>query len=210
MRIFQSALALVFLASGLAQAAPETYKLDGAKSELVVQLFKEGIGASLAHDHVVRSSKTTGTVVFDPEHAENSSIEVTVDCSGLKLDEEKYRKKYGVTSSPSESDRKTIAETMRSAEQLDTAKYPTMSFKSISIKPKGKGKYAVTGNLTIHGKTNKVSFIAKGGVEDGVFSASGTIDFKQSSFGYQPYSALFGAIKVKDDAILNVHIVATK
>ncbi len=45
---------------------------------------------------------------------------------------------------------------LRSADFFDVEKYPTMSFKSTSIKKKG-GSYELTGNLTIHGTTRQVT-----------------------------------------------------
>ena len=40
--------------------ADVVYRIDPAHSELVVQVFKAGIGAALAHDHVVRATAYTG------------------------------------------------------------------------------------------------------------------------------------------------------
>ncbi|MFE3871130.1 YceI family protein [Flavobacterium sp. ZS1P70] len=48
---------------------------------------------------------------------------------------------------------------IRSAEFFDVEKYPKMTFKSTSIKKIGKekGKYKLTGNLTLHGITKPVT-----------------------------------------------------
>ncbi|MFE3866627.1 YceI family protein [Flavobacterium sp. LS2P90] len=48
---------------------------------------------------------------------------------------------------------------LRSAEFFDVEKYPKMTFKSTSIKKIGKekGKYKLTGNLTLHGITKPVT-----------------------------------------------------
>ncbi|OSZ77428.1 polyisoprenoid-binding protein [Chitinophagaceae bacterium IBVUCB2] len=45
---------------------------------------------------------------------------------------------------------------LRSADFFDAAKYPTMSFKSTSIKKAGKNKYKLTGELNLHGITKEV------------------------------------------------------
>ena len=45
---------------------------------------------------------------------------------------------------------------LKSADFFDAAKYPTLDFKSTSIKKSGKNKYKLTGNLTLHGITKPV------------------------------------------------------
>ena len=46
---------------------------------------------------------------------------------------------------------------LRSAHFFEVEKYPTMTFKSTSIKKISKDKYKLTGNLTIHGITKPVT-----------------------------------------------------
>ncbi|HTI58705.1 YceI family protein [Mucilaginibacter sp.] len=46
---------------------------------------------------------------------------------------------------------------LRSANFFDAAKYPTIIFKSSSIKADGANKYKLTGNLTMHGVTKPVT-----------------------------------------------------
>lgn len=50
---------------------------------------------------------------------------------------------------------------LRSPTYFDTAKYPTMTFHSTSISPKGATSFQVTGNLTIKNVTKPVTFMAQ-------------------------------------------------
>jgi polyisoprenoid-binding protein YceI len=202
-------IATVLSLSGItANVYAATYKVDTAKSELVVQLFREGIASALAHDHVVRATQYTGTVNFDPAAATGASIQLEVRALGLEADEPAMRAKYETRGELSEKDRQKINATMHSEKQLNTSKFQTISFKSTNIQEQANGKYMVTGNLTIRGKTNRVSFPATAELKDGVFYGKGQIKFKQSSFGYEPYSAFLGAIRNQDGVVLNVNIVA--
>lgn len=47
---------------------------------------------------------------------------------------------------------------LRGPDFFDVAKYPKLTFKSTSIKPLGKNKYALKGNLTMRGITKPVTF----------------------------------------------------
>jgi polyisoprenoid-binding protein YceI len=46
---------------------------------------------------------------------------------------------------------------LKSADFFDAEKFPTMNFKSTSIKKIGNNKYSLTGNLTLHGITKPVT-----------------------------------------------------
>ena len=46
---------------------------------------------------------------------------------------------------------------LKSADFFDVAKYPELTFKSTSLKKLGKDKYALSGNLTLHGASKPVT-----------------------------------------------------
>lgn len=82
---------------------------------------------------------------------------------------------------------------LKSADFFDAAKYPTLNFKSTSIKPAGKNKYKLTGNLSLHGVTKPVTMdlLYTGTVENPMskkqtagFQVTGTI--KRSDFNVGP------------------------
>lgn len=50
---------------------------------------------------------------------------------------------------------------LRSADFFDVEKYPTMTFKSTSIKKTGNNLYELSGDLTLHGITKPVTMILK-------------------------------------------------
>jgi len=57
---------------------------------------------------------------------------------------------------------------LKSADFFDAAKFPTLSFKSTSIKNNGKNKFKLSGDLTLHGVTKPVTMdlVYKGTVEN--------------------------------------------
>ncbi|GAB3838312.1 YceI family protein [Hymenobacter jeollabukensis] len=104
---------------------------------------------------------------------------------------------------------------LKSDDFFGVDKYATATFVITSIKPlKGdaNGNNAtVTGNLTIKGKTNPVSFPAKVGVKNGVASASGTATIDRSKYDVKYGSTLFGAAADKaidDNFTLNFNVIA--
>lgn len=94
-------------------------------------------------------------------------------------------------------------------------KNPTATFVITSVKPikaDANGNNAqITGNLTIKGKTNPVTFPAKVGVKDGVASASGVATVDRTKYGVQYGSTLFGAAADKaidDNFTLSFNVIA--
>jgi polyisoprenoid-binding protein YceI len=89
-------------------------------------------------------SKVTGNVVIDPSDPTKSSVEVSVDASSIN------------TREPQRD------EHLRSADFLDVANHPTITFRSKKITPAGPDHYKVTGDLTIRGVTREVTFDVEG------------------------------------------------
>lgn len=88
---------------------------------------------------------------------------------------------------------------IKGEDYFNTAKFPTMTFKSTSIKKTGAKTYLVTGNLTLHGITKVVTLNATlNGVGENPmskktmagFKVSGVI--KRSDFGVGEESAMLG------------------
>ena len=184
------------------------YVIDPSRSEMVVQVFKIGIGAVLAHDHVIRATKYSGEVWVDPAEPSAARISVEVDATALVADEAEIRQKYGLPLGLSEASRQEIQQTLESESQLDVQRYPMIRFHSTSITPEGEGTYIVSGNLELRGVTRTISLSLQGEIRNETLRVTGSGRFLQSSFGYQPYSAFWGAVQNQDEVVLHVDIVA--
>lgn len=175
--------AALALASTVAFAAPLTYKIDANHTDVVASWSHFGFSNPIAH-----FGKVDGNIVYDPANVSASKVEVTIPLSGL------------------DSHVQAFDEHLRSADFFDAEKYPTVTFKSTSVKAAGKGKLKVTGDLTIKGVTKPVVLdvtINKTGVqplakrEAAGFSATATI--KRTDFGLGLY-----APNVSDDVKLSI------
>lgn len=201
---------LVVLA-GLVLHAPsavaEPYTIDHARSELVVRVFRAGLASALAHDHVVRAARWQGTldVNRDPV-ALAADLRVQVDA--LVVDEPEARARYGLDGVLSDDDRASVRETMLGPEQLDAAQYPEIRFRAAELDRAGDG-FRLAGELTLHGKTQRIVLPIAVTDDGGTLTARGTIRVAQSDFGIEPYRALLGAVRNQDEVELVVTVVAT-
>ena len=199
--------ALLLLGPGVAWSG--TFRVDPERTRLAVRTYRDGVGGRLAHDHVVEATEVTGRVEYDAGRPDASSVTVEARTASLRADEPAARRRLGVEGDLSESQRADVSKAMQASDQLDVARHPTIRFASTRVVAEGDGRLRITGSLTLRGVTREMSFPATVALEGGVLRGRATLSFLQSSFGYQPYSALLGAIRNKDEVSLHVDLVAT-
>ncbi len=130
-----SAIALAFSAlfAGQAMAAPQTYVLDPTHS--FPRFSYDHMGMST---QILRFNKTTGSVVLDKQ-AKQAHVDVTIDMTSIDTGFEMFDGH------------------IQGADFLDTATYPTATFKSTKVVFEGTNPVSIEGNLTIKGITKPVT-----------------------------------------------------
>ncbi|MBP7145920.1 MAG: YceI family protein [Acidobacteria bacterium] len=205
----RAALAFLLVAASALPAPGASYAVDPRHSELVVKLFKAGLGSGLAHDHAVRATEFSGTVEFDPTDPSRASITIETSAGKLVVDEPEVRRRHGLETAIKDSDRQKIQATMLGPGQLDAARYPVIRFRSTHVEARADGTATVTGEFTLHGSTQTVTIPVRGALDGNEFRARGEVRLLQSRFGIEPYSAFLGTVRVRDEFLLVVDIVAT-
>lgn len=133
-RFAQLALATAFAATALpALAAPDTFIIDTTHTFPRFSYSHFGYSTQLS-----RFDKTSGKITID-RAAKTGSVDVTIDMKSVDTG-------YSVFNGH-----------IQGEDFLDTAKYPTATFKSSKVKFDGDKVVAVDGNLTIKGITKPVT-----------------------------------------------------
>ncbi len=146
------------------------YKIDPSHSSLLFRIDHLGFSK-----YTGRFKSFDAQVQLDPANLAASSVSVNVDPTSLDVE------------SPPEG---FVAELL-SANWLDTAQFPTLTYRSTAVEVTGPNTFKITGDLTLHGVTHPVALDAtlNGGYASHPmdpqarvgFSARGT--FKRSDFG---------------------------
>ena len=178
-----------------AEAAPTTYDLSGT---LLVTVYKDPdtLASDLSHDHAVRAGNWSGTATWDPEDPGACAMDIKVPVSGLVVDDPAMRKKAGLEGTLDDGMRSDIKENMLSDEQLDGGKYTQITWKASSCEVKG-DKVSMTGEMTIHGTTKKLTVPLVVSGDGAAFKAQGKTTLKATDYGFEPFSAMFGQLKNK-------------
>ena len=113
-----------------------------------------------------------------------------------------------------DTDNQVRDQDLRSATYFDVAQYPTISFKSTSVKPIDKENFQVTGDLTIKNVTKPVTFPVhvEGRVPDpsGVrVGYSGQLHVDRRDFGITDQKLMSGVLFVGYDVTIGLTAEAT-
>ncbi len=145
-------------------------------------------------------SKVTGSVVYDPDKATESTIEADIDVNSIS------------TGEPQRDAH------LKSADFLDVEKYPTMVFKSKKIEAAGDGEWKVTGDLTIHGVTKETVLKVDGPTAENTdpygnvrIGASASAKIKRGEFGLKWNAALeTGGFLIGDELKIELELSLIK
>ena len=175
----------------MAQAVvTQTLVIDTQKSKMTVHVYKAGLFSALGHDHEIEAPIESGEI-----DTKARTVRLMVDARKLKvLDPELAADK-----------REEVQKEMHSDHVLDSPKFPEIRFQSTSVEM-ANGGMNVKGQLTVHGQTQPVSVEVK--EENGQYT--GRSKFKLTSFGIKPPSAGGGAVKSKDEIMVEFAIVPVK
>lgn len=158
----------IALASSTAFAAD--YKIDGssAGAHAQIDVAVKHLGISYSKG---RFNKFEGTFSYDKDNINASKVNVTIDTTSFDSNHAK-RDKH-----------------VMSSDFLDVAKYPQATFNSTKITDKGNNMLSVTGDFTLHGQTQSITFdamiIGEGKDPWGGYRAGfeGSSNLKFSDFG---------------------------
>lgn len=123
----------------------------------------EFVGAKVTRSHPGGFSDFGGKLqLADPP--ENSQIDMTIRTATLFADDPKLTKH------------------LKSPDFFDVEKFPTATFTSTDIKKEGAG-HVISGDLTLHGVTKRISFPATITVTDGEVKAVSEFSINRKDFG---------------------------
>ncbi|MFO0663064.1 MAG: YceI family protein [Polyangiaceae bacterium] len=144
--------------------------------------------------------KLAGTVKYDAKRPEAAAVEVEIDVASIQTREEK-RDAH-----------------LRSADFFDVEKFPTIKFSAAGITGATKDGFELTGDLTIHGVTRKVTLEVEGPTAPSKdpwgntrIGATATTKIKRSDFGMTWNNVLeAGGVLVGDEIKVSLDVSLVK
>lgn len=125
----------------------------------------------------------TGTLSWDPEAEKLIEIEVEIATPSL-------------TTSIG-----NLTNHLRSADFFDVNEHPTLTFQSTDIGSEGPGTFQVTGNLTMLGNTQEITFPVQADFSSGEPKLTSEFSIQRSEFGMT-----YGMDRVEDEVFLTITV----
>jgi polyisoprenoid-binding protein YceI len=177
-----------------AAPAAVTYTVDKASTWLWVLVRYDREAVMAGHDHVMRATETTGKITWNPADLSACKVELSFPVSSLKVDPPGAREREGLEGTTSDGDKEKIAANMLGDRQLAAARHPTATFVSTACEASG-DKVKVSGQLTLRGVAKAVSTTLKVSADATSFKAAGAFKVSHADFGFEPFTALLGALR---------------
>lgn len=123
------------------------------------------VGAKITRKHDGGFNKFSGTIDAPTGKPDDAKVDVTIEMSSVWTDTEK------------------LTGHLLSPDFFDVANIPTARFVSSSIKTGADGNATVTGDLTLHGVTKRISFPATLSATDDAATVSAEFGINRKDFG---------------------------
>jgi polyisoprenoid-binding protein YceI len=173
---------------GSALAAPETFVIDANHTKPRFEYSHFGYSTQSS-----RFDATRGTIVYDAS-AGTGSVDISIDARSVNTG-------YAL-----------FNEHIQAEDFFDTARYPTITFKSTAVKFEGDKPVSVVGNLTVKGVTRPVTLkvasfhrMPHPMVKKDAIGANATVTIRRSDFNAGKY-----APNVSDEVTLVIPVEAIK
>ncbi len=180
------ALLLAFAAAQFCTA--QSFPIDPHRSSIRVQVSRSGIFSFAGDNHTIRAPIISGAL-----DEGRQVVALEIDARQMKVLDPKL----------AADKRAEVQQRMLGPEVLDTAKYPSILFRSTSATWHG-GQLLVHGELVLHGHSEPVEIRAV--AENGSYQGWATI--RQTRFGIKPVSIAGGTVRVKDEVRIDFTIFA--
>jgi len=166
---------------------PGTYELGPQNARLLVDTRRSGAAAKAGHDLTLEVTAWKGTLRIGEEPSD-TAVALQADGSSLRV-----RQGRGGMQKLDDDDKQNIQQTIDD----EVLRSTSIDFRSTTVEGDPEtGTLLVRGELGFAERANPIEFELKPG-DDGRIAGRATI--RQSDWGIEPYSTLFGALKVADE-----------
>ena len=190
-----------FYAQAILRHQP-VFRIDPARSLVVIEARRGGSLARVGHDHVVASHDVQGYVAPDAGRAD-----LYVELDRLVVDEQPLRTEAGFDTHPSQEDIDGTRTNMLKV--LQAERYP-FALVGATRADAGSGDSKMNVSVTLHGMSRVYPVPLKVDASAEEVQVTGRLVLNQTDFGIVPLSILGGAVQVQDEVRMRFEIRARR
>lgn len=198
-------------APAVAVARPEgttAFTLDPEASEIWLFLRADGPMSKVGHAHVISTHGLRGTLWLHAQ-AERSGCQFDLPVAAFVVDDPQERAAAGAEFAEplDEAARAGTREHMLGDRQLNAAQFPEVLLRCQRVIT-GTDGIKVELSVTVRDHVATLSVPVSWQRSGNTLRASGEFSFRQTSVGLEPYSLLFGALRVSDEIRARFQLLA--
>ena len=198
-------LAALISVTAVAQSpSGAVYGIVAAGSTIHVGVFREGLLKAFGHDHLIAAKSFSGTVHFNADKVEESSLALNIEANSLTV----------LDPGEAEKDRRDVQATMVGAQVLGVESFPRITFRSTGVhqirKAGAEWVVMLAGKLNLYGVEKPITFPVRVSLDNTRLTAHGEVFIAQTDFGIKPVKVAGGSVRVKDRVKVSFTIVAER
>ena len=189
-------------------AGAARFQVDTGASRLWLYLHADGPLVRLGHNHVISSSGLQGSVWVHPQ-TERSSCDLQLPVAALVVDDPEERAATGgeFAEPLDAAAREGTREHMLGDRQLDAAHFPLLRVRCRQLTSTPDGLLLELA-VTLRDHESRLSVPVQWQRSGKLLQANGEFTLRQSELGLEPFSLLFGALRVADEIHARFQLVA--
>jgi polyisoprenoid-binding protein YceI len=186
----------------------DLYRIVPDSSLLTILVYRGGALARAGHNHVVASHNLTGTARVG-SNVRESAFELRIPVESLTVDEPQLRSQEGPEFPPEvpQSAKEGTRANMLGKALLDAQSYPEILVRSEDIAQTSDGLRAKV-QVFVRDQPRTLEVPLRYEVRGSELMASGELPLKQTDLGLTPFTALMGALQVRDEMQVKFKVIA--
>ena len=157
------------------------------QGRIILRTFRDGLAAQAGHDLTIEATRWSGVLGVN-EDLSPANLDVRIDMGALVV-----RDGTGGVKPLTDRDRREIAVTARKV--LASDRHPEAVFAAAGFEPEAGGGGEISGTLTIGGQARPLKVHV---TQTGADRYHAEAQVVQTDYGIKPYTAFFGALRVRD------------
>lgn len=186
------------------------YRIDGARSQVLILVYRAGALAALGHDHVIAVGALSGELTL-ASSATASRFVCQFPVTALRVDLPADRAAVGppFTGVLDEASIEGTRSHMLGEQQLEAAHFPLIVLQALAVHPDTDGVSARV-RIAVRAHAAEVPLHAHLEVEGGTVVLQGEFDLTHAQLGLTPYSVALGALRVADSLHVRYRLLAVR
>ena len=163
------------------------HQLGPDQGRIILRTFRDGLAAQAGHDLTIEATRWSGVLGVN-EDLSPADLDIHIDMGALVV-----RGGTGGIKPLTDRDRREIAVTARKV--LASDRHPEAVFAAAGFEPEAGGGGEISGTLTIGGQARPLKVHV---TQTGADRYHAEAQVVQTDYGIKPYTAFFGALRVRD------------